>query len=84
MKLTTATVRWMKHPTIDDSHLNTTGYNITLICGNKYHEHVTLYDQFNVTFSNLTMEKTYTVNIQIFTNIGGLAIGALTFYSPGK
>ena len=73
----------MEHPAVNYNHLNASSYNISLICENKYHDHVTLYDQFNVTFSNLTMEKAYTVNVQTFINISGLAIGAVTFYSPG-
>lgn len=84
MKLTTASVRWMKHPAINDSSLNATAYNISLISGNKYHEYVTLYDQMNFTFSNLAMKKVYRVKIQKFININHAAIGLVAFYSPGK
>ena len=86
VKLTTATVRWIRHPTINDSRLNATTYNISLISGNQYHEHFVLYmyDQFDFTFSNLTMGKEYTVKVQTLDNIGHLEIGAVVLFSPGK
>ena len=84
VKLTTATVRWIRHPAINDSRLNATTYNISLISGNQYHEHFVLYDQFDFTFSNLTMGKEYTVKVQTLDNIGRLQIGAVALFSPGK
>ena len=69
---------------VNGSFLSVPGYNISLTSGNESYPITRLYKKTTVTFSNLTMGRTYTASIQALTKKADLVIGAVDFYSPGK
>ena len=82
LKLRTATIEWVGYPYVNSSLHSI--YNVSLTCGGDCFETTGLYNKSSVTFTHLSMGRTYRVNVETFSKTGDLIVGATEFYSPGK